>query len=195
MDDVNSAELVSRLVVVSSRLTRAFRRVIGNESSLATLRALAVVEQYQPVRVGHFAQGYLSSQPAATKLLARLEEAGLVIRQASPTDGRASQFSLTEAGRARLAENRSIMIDQMQPYFESLSPEERLSVDRALGLVSDFLKDRHPVDIADEHVGEAPAEEPPAAEDSGDARADSQNPTSPGVTAPDEADSTAVEPA
>lgn len=149
MDDVNSAELVSRLVVVSSRLTRAFRRVIGNESSLATLRALAVVEQYQPVRVGHFAQGYLSSQPAATKLLARLEEAGLVIREASPTDGRASQFSLTDAGRARLAENRSIMIEQMEPYFESLSPEERLSVDRALGLVSDFLKDRHPVDIAE----------------------------------------------
>ncbi|WP_210603450.1 MarR family winged helix-turn-helix transcriptional regulator [Brevibacterium oceani] len=161
MDDVNSAELVSRLVVVSSRLTRAFRRVIGNESSLAALRALAVVEQYQPVRVGHFAQGYLSSQPAATKLLSRLEEAGLVLREASPTDGRASQFSLTDAGRERLAENRSIMTEQMQPYFESLSPEERLSVDRALGLVSDFLKDRHPVDIA-----EGAADEPPVADES-----------------------------
>lgn len=150
MDDVDSAELVSRLVVVSSRLTRAFRRLIGNESSLATLRALAVVEQYQPVRVGHFAQGYLSSQPAATKLLARLEEAELVIREASPTDRRASQFSLTDAGRERLKENRSIMIDQMEPYFESLSPDERLSVHRALGLVSDYLKDQHPVDVADE---------------------------------------------
>ncbi|WP_209324033.1 MarR family winged helix-turn-helix transcriptional regulator [Brevibacterium renqingii] len=159
MDDVDSAELVSRLVVVSSRLTRAFRRVIGNENSLATLRALAVVEQYQPVRVGHFAQGYLSSQPAATKLLARLEEAGLVLREASPTDGRASQFSLTEEGRRRLAENRSIMIEQMQPYFESLSPDERMSVDRALGLVSDFLKDRHPVDSAEEAVQEAPVQE------------------------------------
>ncbi len=124
--------------------------MIGNESSLAALRALAVVEQYQPVRVGHFAQGYLSSQPAATKLLARLEEAGLVLREASPTDGRASQFSLTDAGRERLAENRSIMIDQMEPYFESLSPEERLSVDHALGLVSAFLKDRHPVDGIDD---------------------------------------------
>lgn len=155
MDDVDSAELVSRLVVVSSRLTRAFRRVIGNEHSLATLRALAVVEQYQPVRVGHFAQGYLSSQPAATKLLAKLEDAGLVIREASPTDGRASQFSLTDAGRERLAENRSIMIDQMRPYFESLSPEERMSVDRALGLVSDYLKDRHPVDCVEEPTGEA----------------------------------------
>ncbi|GAA1510880.1 hypothetical protein GCM10009690_12380 [Brevibacterium permense] len=92
----------------------------------------------------------MSSQPAATKLLAKLEEAGLVVREPSPTDGRASQFSLTEAGRERLAENRSIMIEQMQPYFESLSVEERQSVDRALGLVSDFLKDRHPVDGVDE---------------------------------------------
>ncbi|MGJ5726077.1 MarR family winged helix-turn-helix transcriptional regulator [Brevibacterium sp. H602] len=158
MDDVDSAELVSRLVVVSSRLTRAFRRVIGNENSLAALRALAVVEQYQPVRVGHFAQGYLSSQPAATKLLAKLEEAGLVVREPSPTDGRASQFSLTDAGRARLAENRSIMIEQMQPYFESLSVEERQSVDRALGLVSDFLKDRHPVDGVDEPADESDPE-------------------------------------
>src|SRR5699024_10185232 len=150
MDDVDSAELVSRLVVVSSRLTRAFRRVIGNENSLATLRALAVVEQYQPARVGHFAQGYLSSQPAATKLLARLEEAGLVLREASPTDGRASQFSLTDAGRQRLAENREIMTEQMRPYFESLTPEERLSFDHALGLVSAYLRDRHPVDISEE---------------------------------------------
>ena len=150
MDDVDSAELVSRLVVVSSRLTRAFRRVIGNENSLATLRALAVIEQYQPVRVGHFAQGYLSSQPAATKLLARLEEAGLVLREASPTDGRASQFSLTDAGRLRLAENREIMTEQMRPYFESLTPEERLSVDHALGLVSAYLRDRHPVDVGEE---------------------------------------------
>ena len=115
MDDVDSGELVSRLVVVSSRLTRAFRRVIGNENSLAALRALAVVEQYQPVRVGHFAQGYLSSQPAATKLLAKLEEAGLVVREASPTDGRASQFSLTDAGRAAWRRT-AIMIDQMRPY-------------------------------------------------------------------------------
>lgn len=150
MDDVDSAEIVSGLVVVSSRLTRAFRRVIGNESELVTLRALAVVEQYQPVRVGHFAQGYLSSQPAATKLLSRLEGEGLVVREASASDRRASQFSLTDAGRARLAENRSIMIDQMEPYFESLSPDDRVSVHRALGLVAEYLRDRHPVDSDEE---------------------------------------------
>lgn len=97
-------------------------------------------------------KGISVSQPAATKLLAKLEEAGLVVREPSPTDGRASQFSLTDAGRARLAENRAIMIEQMQPYFESLSVEERQSVDRALGLVSDFLKDRHPVDGVDEQI-------------------------------------------
>src|SRR5690625_4207348 len=119
MDDVDSAELVSRLVVVSSRLTRAFRRVSGNDSSFATLRALAVVEQYQPVRVGHFAQGYLSAQPAATKLLARLEEAGLVLREASPADGGAPQFSLTEARRRRLAENRAIRAEPMRPQLRS----------------------------------------------------------------------------
>lgn len=173
MDDVDSAELVSRLVVVSSRLTRAFRRVIGNENSLATLRALAVIEQYQPVRVGHFAQGYLSSQPAATKLLARLEEAGLVLREASPTDGRASQFSLTDAGRLRLAENREIMTEQMRPYFESLSPEERLSVDHALGLVSAFLRDRHPVDSCEEGASEGAS--PAASADVESAGAESTN--------------------
>lgn len=146
MDDVDPADLVTGLVVVSSRLTRALRRVIGNETELVTLRALAVVEQYQPVRVGHFAQGYLCSQPAATKTLARLEEAGLVVRETSSADRRASQFSLTEAGRSRLAENRSVMAEQMVPYFESLTAEERLSVHRALGLVGDYLRNEHPVD-------------------------------------------------
>ncbi|MFE2655331.1 MULTISPECIES: MarR family winged helix-turn-helix transcriptional regulator [Brevibacterium] len=149
MEDVDPDELVKGLVVVSLRLTRAFRRLIGNESELVTLRALAVVEQYQPVRVGHFAQGYLSSQPAATKLLARLEDDGLVVREASPTDRRASQFSLTDAGRSRLAVNREIMIDQMVPYFQALTPEDRLSVHRALLLVGDYLHNEHPVDTDD----------------------------------------------
>lgn len=149
MDDVDSAELVSGLVVVSSRLTRALRGVIGDESDLVTLRGLGVVEQYQPVRVGHFAQGYLCSQPAATKILARLEEAGYVLREASASDKRASQFSLTDAGRARLAENRNILAERMEPYFEALTPDDRLSVHRALGLVSQYLQDQHPVD-ADE---------------------------------------------
>lgn len=152
MEDVDPEKIVRGLVVVSSRLTRAFRRLIGNESELVTLRALAVVEQYQPVRVGHFAQGYLSSQPAATKLLGRLESEGLVVREASDTDRRASQFSITEAGRARLAKNRQIMTDQMVPYFESLTAEERMSVYRALELVGDYLRNEHPVgtDDADE---------------------------------------------
>ncbi|WP_309133326.1 MarR family transcriptional regulator [Brevibacterium sp.] len=146
MEDPDPRELVSRLVVVSSRLTRALRRVIGNESDLVALRALAVVEQYQPVRVGHFAQGYLCSQPAATKLLARLEAEGYVTRTASETDRRASQFSLTEAGRDRLTGHRALMAEQMEPYFRSLSAEERISVNRALGLVSEYLADQHPVD-------------------------------------------------
>lgn len=146
MEDVDPKELVRALVVVSTRLTRAFRRLIGNESELVTLRALAVVEQYQPVRVGHFAQGYLSSQPAATKLLARLEDEGLVSRETSPTDRRASQFSLTDLGRVRLAKYRTIMTEQMVPYFEGLSAEDRLRVHRALGLVGEYLHNEHPVD-------------------------------------------------
>ncbi|RBP62536.1 DNA-binding MarR family transcriptional regulator [Brevibacterium sanguinis] len=146
MEDVDPGELVSRLVVVSSRLTRAVRRVIGNESDLNSLRALAVVEQYQPVRVGHFAQGYLCSQPAATKILAGLESEGLVERSASKADRRASQFSLTEAGSERLAGHRSLVAEQMEPYFRSLSAEERVGVDRALGLVTEYLADQHPVD-------------------------------------------------
>src|SRR5699024_6126179 len=154
MDDVDSAELVSRLVVVSSLLPRAFRRVIGNENSLATLRALAVVEQYQPVRAGHLAQGDLSSQPAATKLLARLDAAGLGLRGARPTDGRAPQFSLTDAGRQRQGGDREIVTEQMRPYVESLTPEERLSFDHALGLVSAYLRDRRPVDISEEDTRE-----------------------------------------
>lgn len=154
MHDVDSAELVTGLVVVSSRLTRALRRVIGNESELVTLRALGVVEQYQPVRVGHFAQGYLCSQPAATKVLARLEEAGYVLREASPSDKRASQFSLTDDGRARLAENRTILAERMEPYFEGLTPDDRLSVHRALGLVSQYLQEQHPVDAEEVGQGE-----------------------------------------
>lgn len=149
MENVSSAELVSQLVVVSSRLTRALRRVIGNEGQLVILRSLAVVEQYQPVRVGHFAQGYLCSQPAATKLLARLEAEGLVLRETSASDRRASQFSLTDAGRSRLAENRGIMSAQMEPYFEGLPEDDRAAVHRALSLVGDYLLDQHPVDIGE----------------------------------------------
>jgi DNA-binding MarR family transcriptional regulator len=53
-------------------------------------------------------------RPTVTRVLARLEEAGLVERAADPADGRSSLVSCSAAGVALLAELRERNRD---PYF------------------------------------------------------------------------------
>ena len=53
----------------------------------------------EPLRLSELNRHVLLSQPALSRLVERLAERGLVVRQADPADGRGVRLSLTAAGR------------------------------------------------------------------------------------------------
>lgn len=148
VDDQSVEDLTAELVVVSGRLTRTLRRLAREETDPSTVRALSVVDELQPVRVGRFAAEHLCSQPAATKLLARLEADGLVVRRSSGADRRAAEFSLTEDGRRRLVSIRGQLTEQLAPALRDLDAGDRAGLARSLASVEEFISSVRPDDDA-----------------------------------------------
>jgi DNA-binding MarR family transcriptional regulator len=82
-----------------------------------TPRELADVERVQP--------------PTMTKIIAKLEERGLVRRSPHPTDGRQVILAATEAGRAVLAQFERARDEWLASRLAELRPEERDTLRRA----------------------------------------------------------------
>lgn len=88
-----------RVVIAMHRLLRSLRRSSSTGSVHPTqLIVLALLAQHGPMRVGALADRVPCSQPTATAAVAGLEEAGLVQREADPSDGRATHVVATTAG-------------------------------------------------------------------------------------------------
>ncbi|MEU8970576.1 MarR family transcriptional regulator [Streptomyces monashensis] len=137
-DTSDSAARAARdLRVVFSRLRRRLREVAqdtdlspSQESALtlvgkhgaATASALAATEGVRP-------------QSMATTLAA-LEQQGLIRRAPDPADGRRQLVTLTEAGRARVEDNRQARSEWLARAFqERYTEEERQAVLRVLELM------------------------------------------------------------
>jgi DNA-binding MarR family transcriptional regulator len=79
--------------------------------------------------------------PAATRVVASLEELGLVMRTNDPDDKRASLIDLTELGRSTLGElwrERTVDINAM---LEGLTAKERASIEAALPALEKIARD------------------------------------------------------
>jgi DNA-binding MarR family transcriptional regulator/predicted N-acetyltransferase YhbS len=77
--------------------------------------------------------GYLS------RLLGRLEGAGLVHRTGDPGDGRRQLAGLTDAGRATFADLDRRQVDSVAALLEPLPPERRAELTRAMAAIERAL--------------------------------------------------------
>lgn len=68
-----------------------------------------------------------------------LETRGLVVRQVSPEDRRVSLLGLTEAGTQILGKIDRYMANRIELIFASMSPFERETVIRSLGLLNEAV--------------------------------------------------------
>ena len=67
-----------------------------------------------------------------TQLIARLQDSGLVGRDADPSDGRVVQVRLTDAGREMLARRRAVRAERLAVILAWISPEDRAALAAAL---------------------------------------------------------------
>ncbi|MET8004592.1 MarR family winged helix-turn-helix transcriptional regulator [Nonomuraea glycinis] len=126
MDLRTGAGLASALRVSLARLTRRLRRQAAAHSLTPTQFAtLAAVERHSSITPGELAGLEKVQPPSMTRVVAALEERGLLQRAPHPTDRRQVTVSVTEAARQLLKEERVRKEAWLTQRLMELTPEER----------------------------------------------------------------------
>jgi DNA-binding MarR family transcriptional regulator len=107
-ESVEYAETAARLRVAVARLARQLRQHSPGGLSPSQWSALVSVEDHESLRIGDLADREGVSAPTATRLVASLEEAGLLSRTTDPSDRRTAYVALTDAGREKLEWARGV---------------------------------------------------------------------------------------
>lgn len=112
----------------------AIRRLsTQSDLSLTATMTLSHLDRYGPERLSVLAARQSVTQPSMTQLVQRLEREGLVRRTADDLDGRAVRVSVTDAGRALLAERRRRRRERLAEMLGTLSPGELRELTRVAG--------------------------------------------------------------
>jgi DNA-binding MarR family transcriptional regulator len=141
MQTSSQADLTVRLRLVIARTARRLRQEGGPELSPTQASALATIDRHGPLTPSELADRERIRRPTATRLIAGLEEAGLVDRTRDPQDGRSSLVSLSAGGRRLLARSRTRKNAYLSRRLRGLSPDERATLDRAAAILERLLEE------------------------------------------------------
>lgn len=135
--DVHGRELHDLGEALISTAARVVRWAPKGDSelSLSATRILARLSDRGGQRISDLAAAEKSSQPTITNHVKRLESAGLVDRAADPTDARAWMIDLTPRGHQRLAQLRSTMGTNVEPYIAQLNEDDQAALARGLDVM------------------------------------------------------------
>jgi DNA-binding MarR family transcriptional regulator len=101
--------------------------------------ALATIERHGPMTPSELAARERIQRPTATRVLARLEEMGLIARTPDPQDRRSSLVSVTPDASAMLAEQRTRKTAFLAERLDRLEPEDRAALERAADILEKVL--------------------------------------------------------
>lgn len=126
-------------------ITRMARRLrqesgTGRETSPTLTAALATIEREGPLTPSALADHERIQRPTATRVVARLEAAGLVTRTADPVDRRVANVAITPEGRAQLKRMRSRRTQYLAQRLGPLTPQERATLADAAAILERLLE-------------------------------------------------------
>jgi DNA-binding MarR family transcriptional regulator len=139
-------ELAARLRVAVARLARQLRQQAGTGLSPSQQSALVTIETEGPMTLGDLAQAEQVAPPSITKVVARLEDDGLVSRAVDDNDRRVVRVSITAEGRRRLDHSRSRRNAWLARQVRGLEREERDRLLSALDVLEQLT--RRPGDLS-----------------------------------------------
>jgi DNA-binding MarR family transcriptional regulator len=128
--------LADRLHSVAIHLLRRLRRE-DDASGLPApqLSALSVIVFGGPITLGALAAAEQVRPPTITKLVAALEEGGLVTREVDPADRRITRVTATARGTRLLHDGRARRVALLAASLGALSATERAVLTRALPIM------------------------------------------------------------
>ena len=129
----SDAGLATALRISVSRLARrlrAERLAKGLEPGLSDtqLAALASLERHSAMTPGELADHEKVQPPSMTRVIAALEELGLVMRAPHATDRRQVVLTVTDRGREVVQQTRRLREEWLAKRLRELTPEERAAL-------------------------------------------------------------------
>jgi DNA-binding MarR family transcriptional regulator len=134
------SELAARLRLVITRTARRLRQQAGADLGPSQMAALATVERHGPLTPSELAEIERVQRPTATRIVGRLEEAGLVERLADPADRRSFTVSATAEGRALMKKLRTRKNAYLARRLRGVSEEDLETLERAAEILEDLLE-------------------------------------------------------
>lgn len=130
---------LERLRVVILRLTRRIRASAHDGITASQRSTLGTIYYFGPVSIGEIAEREHVQPPSASKVVAALEQMGLVERSADPADRRCSLISLTPAGRDTVNEMRAAGLGFLAGRLAELDPRDLATLESSLPALERLL--------------------------------------------------------
>ena len=135
-------EVAARLRLAMARLVRRARQEATTaEMTQSMFSAVSVIAHLGSPTLGEVAAAERVTPPTVTKIVARLEDAGLVVRQQDPDDRRIARVRLTDAGRRFVDRTRSRASAYMARRLKTLSDGEREVLAAAVPILERLLEE------------------------------------------------------
>jgi DNA-binding MarR family transcriptional regulator len=129
-------ELASGLNSTAIHLVRRLRR---SDAALgvtpARLSALSVLVFGGPASLSQLAKAEQVAGPTMSKIVAGLEQSGLVRRAPDPDDGRSIRLSATAAGTRLMERGRRQRVKQLSNELRQLSPDQVRKLRNAVAIL------------------------------------------------------------
>jgi DNA-binding MarR family transcriptional regulator len=137
-------DAATRLYVAVGRLVRMLRRTGTADVSPGALSALSSLVSAGPCRLGDLAAREGVVAPTMTRIVAVLEEGGLVRRTPDPQDGRAVLVAASDAGTALVQGESFARSSALRRRVTALPPADRAALDAALPVLEALARDEEP---------------------------------------------------
>ncbi|HET7490011.1 MAG TPA: MarR family transcriptional regulator [Acidimicrobiales bacterium] len=138
-DDAD-AELVARLRLSVMRLARRLRSQADDGVSASQLSALSTLNRCAALTLGELSAAERVKPPTMTRIVAALEEQGLVTRAVDPTDRRVARIALADEGRRLIEANRRRKDAYLAARLAALDPDDRTAIERAVAALDALLE-------------------------------------------------------
>jgi DNA-binding MarR family transcriptional regulator len=133
------ADVAAHLRLVVARTARRLRQEADADLSPSVISALATIDRHGPLTPSELAAHERVQRPTATRVLARLEEAGLIDRAPDPADRRSALISASTAGRTLLRRQRSRKDQYLARRLAALDGDDVATLERAAAILERML--------------------------------------------------------
>jgi DNA-binding MarR family transcriptional regulator len=122
------------------RLARRLRQQTVGDMSPTLVSALATVERHGLVTLGRLAELERVKRPSVTRVVAALDERGLVACQSDAADRRVRRVAISAAGRRLLQRNRTRKTAYLTRQLGDLSHDEVAALTGAVEVLERLLE-------------------------------------------------------